>query len=125
MRALGLVLLACACGGRATAGPATATNEAARALVPSEVLPAGICNGYFAHGEECDGVPKPTHVLLLADVPTPRAAEEWIARYAGKLAPGYPMVLTSDELLLDEAKVTAVGDTIARARTIGVVAGLF
>jgi hypothetical protein len=95
-----------------------------------DALPAGLCAfpGYLSDSEACEGVPALTHAVLLADVAETSAAETWVTRYVDKLAPGYPMVLTSDELPLEgAARVALVADGIAPrgAPSIRVVAGLF
>jgi len=121
-----LAVAVAACGGAgarpstpasAGAAPAASAPSPARAPSPSSspsapsparptsVLPAGPCGfpGYLEYSEGCDGSPPPTHAVVLADLADRDTAERLVARHTGALAPGYPYVLTADELPLADA----------------------
>lgn len=73
-------------------------------------MPAGPCGfpGYLEYSEGCDGAPPPTHAVVLAELADRETAEALVARHTGALAPGYPYVLTTDELPLAGAAGPAI-----------------
>ncbi len=132
MRSIGgvswlLVIVGSGCGGAGAPAPASestpapAPEAAARAAeaataAPAGVLPAGLYFRDHVYKSICEDCAAPTAAAVAGVYGDAAAAQAAVARVAAmRLAPGYPLVLHSDDL----------GFTSAKVRGVAVILGLF